>query len=499
MTLNNEQPRNYYQPAFTQAEYKEQFDSEGNPLIDALPLPLSERELYQKLTIKPVYPLEQLKKTPGHLRVQMLNKLKRFFQPLPRHCSLAQDITKFIRSGYETRNPMSPGYRHELSMRNAELERATDPEHVTKCDVDSLRSGLLVGMSGTGKTFSVQQILALTPQVIEHTNYKGAPFPHKQLSWIKIGCPSDRGTRALCSAFFKAVDDLLGTNYTRNYMKDHVSPSSLLPKWGIVALNHSLGLLVIDEVQNLNLKRSGGSLQLLNYIVEIVNALGVPILMVGNSNALDLLTSTMRSARRSTGLLNPYWMKFRENDSDWGIFLEELWDCQYLKQKTELTPELRREFYNQTQGIADYAVQLYEGIQQQLINEADGEIITPELVTRMAQQKLAPNLALIEAIRKSDYASLQVIGDVHPVDILGPSAEAMKGWPKRSVAVMKQLAEKLDNQSEMQLKLPDYQKPKPAPVEPDMVGDAVKHDIGQKPKIGRGKKSKSEGSSVNQG
>ena len=136
----------------------------------------------------------------------------------------------------------------------------------------------------------------------------------------------------------------------------------MVPALGHAALFHSLGLLVIDEIQHLcrdEVKQSA-SRKLLSFIVQVVNSLGVPVVMVGNSNALNLLSSELRMARRSTGITNPHWMRFEATHPEWLLLTDELWKYQYLKVKSELTDPIRAEFYKQTQGIPDLAVKLFE-------------------------------------------------------------------------------------------------------------------------------------------
>lgn len=40
---------------------------------------------------------------------------------------------------------------------------------------------------------------------------------------------------------------------------------------------HALGLLAIDEIQHLSRSKSGGSQEMLNFFVTMVNTIGVPL------------------------------------------------------------------------------------------------------------------------------------------------------------------------------------------------------------------------------
>src|ERR1035437_8220531 len=240
-----ELPTNHYQQPVVEAEYKETVSIyRGNPLLEALPAPMTEKELYTRLAQKPEYN-EAERKLPGHLRAHLLQSLNLFFQPLSRHQTLAQDISLLICGSYLTRNPMARHYSGEMKERVANIDTSFAGP------VSSLQSGLLTGMSGIGKTFSLDRILGFTPQVIRHTEYKGCAFSHDQVTWLKLECPSDASSRSLCLAFFQQMDRLLGTRYLANYEGSHQSTSSMVPALGRVALLHSLGLLIIDEIQHL--------------------------------------------------------------------------------------------------------------------------------------------------------------------------------------------------------------------------------------------------------
>lgn len=413
------------------AEYHEQAVTflRGNPLIEALPEIISEEDFYAQAEQKPKVERDEALKCNEAVRADYTTNVDAFFQPLPRHWKLWQDVIRMIRSGYRSRNPFEPGY--ELSSKDRAGGRIVIPKKT------ALSSGLLCGLSGLGKTFSVDRVLSFIPQVIQHVEYrpKGmepVPFNHQQVTWLKMECPSTGSPKQFCVSFFESMDAAIGTNYKEEYSKQHIGISMLMGGLKRVALLHSLGLLVVDEVQHLcrrDISQSASG-KLLSFVVELVNTLNVPVLMIGNSNALELFTAELRMARRGTGLSTPLWMRFEENNPEWDLLMEEMWRYQYLKTKTSLTKELRSEFYKHTQGIPDFAVKLYREVQKHLINAGGSEVITSAVVSNVADNILTGN-ALIRALREHDYRVLREIEDVHPVDLFGlGSLQARGGWPK---------------------------------------------------------------------
>ena len=48
---------------------------------------------------------------------------------------------------------------------------------------------------------------------------------------------------------------------------------------------HCLGLLVIDEIQHLNQAKSGGAEKMLNFFLQLMNTLGLPVVLIGTYGA----------------------------------------------------------------------------------------------------------------------------------------------------------------------------------------------------------------------
>src|SRR5207244_4186233 len=122
---------------------------------------------------------------------------------------------------------------------------------------------------------AVEEILQLYPQVLVHSSYHGQQLSRIQIVWLKLACPFDGSIKGLCLNFFEAVDDILGTTYTRDFAcGGRCTVDQLLPAMARVASIHCLGVIVIDEVQHLNASKSGGSEKMLNFFVQLINTIG---------------------------------------------------------------------------------------------------------------------------------------------------------------------------------------------------------------------------------
>ena len=210
--------------------------------------------------------------------------------------------------------------------------------------IRSTASGFFaIGISGVGKSTAIESVLSLYPQVIVHTEYNGRPFDQRQLVWLKLDCPHDGSVKGLCISFFHALDSLLGTSFHNKYCsKKNVTAHELLPVIARLSAQLGLGVLVIDEIQRLSLAKSGGSEEMLEFFVLLVNTIGVPVVLVGTFKAFPILTGAFAMARRGEGQGDLIWPTLKEKEADWGFFLNELWKYQWTSVHTELTEEIKK-------------------------------------------------------------------------------------------------------------------------------------------------------------
>jgi hypothetical protein len=91
-------------------------------------------------------------------------------------------------------------------------------------------------------------------------------------------------------------------NYYRQFGRDgKASKNEMLEAIARLASIHTLGMLVIDEVQRISKAKSGGVGEMLNFFTEIVNTIGVPIILVGTYKALSVLMTPMGKSVQLSG------------------------------------------------------------------------------------------------------------------------------------------------------------------------------------------------------
>lgn len=391
---------------------------ENNPLILALPPVMDIGEAIMQMAYLPDFD-ESIADQPDFIRIHKLNNGLRLFSPLDVHLDLESRISCLIRGGYIERNPLEHAYYKKIDKAVSSISQYGRTQSFRSTKYHGFN---IIGVSGVGKTQAVERILDYYPQVITHSNFQGVNFTSSQLVWLKLDCPFDGSTKGLCLNFFQAVDRIFGTNYLRNYASKRVTVDEMLPSMALVASLHHLGVLVIDEIQRLSLAKSGGGEKMLNFFTQLVNTVGVPVLMVGTYKALPLFSNNISQARRGTGQGDLIWDRMAFDDQ-WEAFVNSLWKYQCTRRKVteKQKAELSKVLYEETQGITDLAVKAFIFAQQRAIeakekeeNKEKEEKLTPGIIRSVVNDKFKLLLPALEALRTLDKRALDIYEDLYP-------------------------------------------------------------------------------------
>jgi AAA domain len=312
----------------------------------------------------------------------------------------------------------------------------------------------IIGFPGVGKSTSVEAVLSLYPQVIYHNRYRDRELNVAQLVWLKLECPHDGSIKGLCLNFFQTVDDLLGTNYAKNYAGSRRTTDELLPPMARLAALHGVGVLVIDEINRLSGTKSGGAARMLNFFVQLTNSIGVPAVLVGTFKAKSVLSGEFHQIRRGTGQGDLVWDRMEKggwvDDNEhgdiaetqkpgvWQLLLESLWTYQYVNVPCPLTKELSDALYEETQGITDFACKVYMLAQVRAIVTArtpQDEVVTPDIIRSVARDSLRQAQPVLMALRRGDDQYLSSVPDINPISVDEFIREAQSEFPKKQEPV----------------------------------------------------------------
>ena len=380
---------------------------EEHPLINALPSINSPQQTAELIRRIPEIRPEEIA-LPAHIRRHaMLRIMDGFLYPTRAHLQLEQTISSMIRQGYLSRNIADKSYQETL---NKTANLSTDMSR--NAGNEALVSSV-IGCSGAGKSTAVEAVLASYPQVIIHPSYQ-----HVQIVWLKVECPHDASVKSLCINFFRAIDTALDNNsqYEKQYVKPRSNVEMLLGDFARIAALHSIGLLVIDEIQHLERSSSGVSERILRFFVQLTNTIKLPILFIGTPKAYELFSPSMRSARRASQFGSINWNRFNTRNrtgkgSDWDRFFEQLWSLQWFESPQPLTENIKNLFWDYSQGIAHVAVTLFYLCQTRAVT-VGRELISPELVDTVFSEELHMIRPMIRALQSGRESEIQKYADL---------------------------------------------------------------------------------------
>jgi hypothetical protein len=425
-----------------------------NPLNEALPHTLTPGEITEYLLQLPTYSDKDCELSQV-ARLQMTETAREFFVPNGKHLTVYYAITNMIRRGYIRRNPILWEYWKQVHQSIESFLKSIKEKPFPNSRARGLA---IVGSGGTGKSTTVEKILQSLPQVITHGSYKGRDFIMKQLVWLKLDCPRKGSLGELCINFFRAADEILGTQYEKHYAKGHRrTHEALIAGMARVVANHCLGIIVIDEIQDLSEARSGGEIMMINFFVHLENAIGVPFALIGTQEAIPLLSGQFRQARRVSEQGYIAWDRMSEmepeiegdeDDDDeesevkpsisakpsttqskeddkkkapqpdrvWKNFVETLWIYQYVKQRRPLKENVVEDkcahaLYRVSKGIPA-VVQTVFVLTQQLAILTEEEKITPRLIHDTVRMNLKVINELIGEARMKSPQEIKPVGDL---------------------------------------------------------------------------------------
>jgi hypothetical protein len=379
----------------------------GNPFVEALGPMLSRTDWALELANLPAFD-PAVRECDALVRGELAMRMHRTFVPLPCHTELAERIARAIRQGYQDRRPDTPEraklqeQAYERLHRQGQASAAFGEDH----PINTLS---VFGFSGMGKSTTVERILGCVPQVLYHPDYG-----LHQITRLKVDCPRNGSLKALAKDFVCAIDRALGASHLKTVSRNMCEDDIISVVQSLI-VTYSVGILVVDEIQNLSVKKSGGREAMLNFFQELTNTLKIPVVLMGTNKAFDLLGGELRIARRTGTLGTAIWNPL-DNDPLWEAVVERLLEYQWVKEPIEFTREIADFLHDQTQGVLAILNGVLALAQQKAISTGE-ETLSKELIAHVLKTDMAPVEPMLKALRSKDTRKLMRFDDLAPVDV----------------------------------------------------------------------------------
>lgn len=236
----------------------------------------------------------------------------------------------------------------------------------------------IIGTSGIGKSSAISRAISLITEnrIIETDK----PYT-KIIPCLIVQCPFDSSVKGMLLEILRKVDEELGTDHYNHAIKSRAATTDMLiGSVSSIALNH-IGMLVVDEIQNVVNSKNGKSL--IGALTQLINNSGVSICMVGTPESTLFFEQAMQLARRSVGLQYTT-MKY---DEYFQSFCKIIFKYQFLKNQTEITAAITEWLYEHSAGVVSVVVSLIHDAQEIAILTGK-EILNLDTLNEAYQQRL---------------------------------------------------------------------------------------------------------------
>ena len=237
----------------------------------------------------------------------------------------------------------------------------------------------IIGTSGIGKSSAISRAISLITEnrIIETEK----PYT-KIIPCLIVQCPFDSSVKGLLLEILRKVDEELGTDHYIHAVKSRTSTTDMLiGAVSSIALNN-IGMLVVDEIQNVVNSKNGKSL--IGALTQLINNSGISICMVGTPESTVFFESAMQLARRSVGLQ----YTTMNYDEYFQSFCKVIFKYQFLKNYTEITAAITEWLYEHSAGVVSVVISLIHDAQEIAILTGK-EVLNLETLNEAYQQRLS--------------------------------------------------------------------------------------------------------------
>ncbi len=396
----------------------------GNILTTGLGPLLSRQDVMDRLTVLPKPP-KSMADIPPHVALHMMMSLRDFHIPSIEEFRLHETTELMVRQNYRYLDPMASSTWSQVSGERLRPNPARVPAFGAAAE----------GHSGTGKTTAISNCLGIYPQqVIHHATFPRMVGPHHQVVWLSIDVPASGRMVDLAMELMRAWDRATGGNrFAIDLARERRDGMKMLDAWRQVASAHFLGMLHLDEIQNLfklatKKKRSKKAGlddapelsivedQCLKWILTLMNTWQVPLMLSGTPDGIGALTRRLSNTERIvTSGYHPFHHFDNASSTGFGNFLAQLGKYQFVRTRLPVNDELAALIIELTGGIQRLIIALWIAAHRIALERNTGDLRLDDF-KHAAATYLAPVGPAVDAFRSKDPARMSKYEDLIPRD-----------------------------------------------------------------------------------
>jgi len=390
------------------------------------PIP-SPAEALQKLMYLPRIP-KDVESIPFHVRTHYLMDVLDLHIPSLIERSLLQSVDLMVRQGYKSRDPL-----------RAETWAGLYGEKLHNTPLLPRALGAAVeGVSGVGKTQGcLRSLHSLGPQTIVHEKFPRIAGSLMQVVWLSVEIPPSGKAADFARSLMTAWDQATGGRRFDEWLaKDKIANGlRALDEWQQVASAHFLGILHLDEVQNLfklsslemraQRKRAQAQApelaivedQVLRWLLSLSNTGQIPLLVSGTPDGIGALSKRLSTLERlNTCGFHAFQPISDPSEPDYfGSFLSTLARYQYVAKPLVVNKDVECEIIDLTGGIQRVIVALWIAAHR-VAYERNTDTLEIQDFRKAASTWLAPLAPAIAALKSQDPRALSRYDDLMRLD-----------------------------------------------------------------------------------
>lgn len=312
------------------------------------------QDLISEMSVLPLYD-ENIRSQSTTSRLIALSELYNIYIPSPMSVEIYSKLYLALLRSLQKK-----------SSRNARIQQNENYKYICRKECNGIIGGsdsfTITGSSGIGKSSAITRAIDLITAkgIIEVEK----PYT-KIIPCVIVQCPFDCSVKGLLLEILRKVDEILNSDYYSKALKSRVTTDMLIGCVSQVSLNH-IGLLVVDEIQNVVNSKNGKSL--VSMLTQLINNSGISIGMVGTPESVIFFEQALQLARRSLGL---HYGALEYNQYFYD-FCKTLFEYQYTKHKTDISDSVVRWLYEHSGGILSVVLSLiHDGQEIAILNGSE--------------------------------------------------------------------------------------------------------------------------------